>query len=690
MASSESYCPKCGRPVVPQASYCACCGTRIFRDSKGAESVDPYLGETIDGIFEVESVLGTGSMGIVYKAHHRALNCHVALKILRHDYLSDCVVLTRFQREAQAASLLSHPNVIHILHYGKTALNAPYIAMECLEGDELAVVIPKEFPIDQRRVCSICLQTARALSAAHAASIIHRDLKPANIFIVNRNGTETVKVLDFGIAKICDVEGEGLTKEGAMCGTPAFMSPEQVLCKQVTPASDIFSFGSIMYYMLTCKLPFQGTCMVDMAQSILNSQPPLPSRARLDSYVAPQLEAICMKALEKDLDKRYHSANELVADLEKAYNEIENSVAEKPKIVVGDTTPSADMDGETRCSLPAMDEEEDAGGTVVEMQAMPDENDDGELEMLATTKGNTVSSAVGAFGHALSETFSMAKTERQLAPDECTVVHNSLAASIDVIEETKEETLARRKKLMLGFVCIIAVLCIVSLLVLMIFSWILKSDEPDSDNSNNSDVVGMADSNPGDKSSDLNGTDKKKDSDFDREELEYLAGVASDKTAKSGAIGTIIGIAGESLVPPAPKPETVDTDDNADGNNADIDDVKTDDLKKAEAKDADVAKMKDAEPEAPKPVRKPSSSKKASNKKASSSKTTTISKTPAKTSDKSSSGASAKLQQALSLEKTNKPKACEIYKSLLTNGTLSQTDKLKVQSKVRSCGRIEI
>ena len=243
---SDSYCPKCGKRLVSQASYCANCGTRVFRNAQGQDTSDPYLGQVIENTFEVQSILGTGSMGIVYKAYNRAFNNFVALKVLRHDHLSDRVLMTRFQREAQAASSLEHPNIIRIFHFGRTHLNAPYIAMECLNGTELAVLIPKEFPLKQERVCSFMLQAARALGAAHQANIIHRDLKPANIVVVNENQQEIVKVLDFGIAKIADVEGEGLTKEGDICGTPAFMSPEQIIGRAVTPASDLFSLGSIM------------------------------------------------------------------------------------------------------------------------------------------------------------------------------------------------------------------------------------------------------------------------------------------------------------------------------------------------------------------------------------------------------------------------------------------------------------
>ena len=329
------------------ASFFVGCGERIQHTVLNA-GLDPYVVQTIDHTFIVESLLGSGSMGIVYKARHRALDTYVALKVLRHDFLGNRVVLTRFQREAQAASSLSHPNVIRILHYGKTFLDAPYIAMECLEGPELADVILRDFPMDQKRVANLVLQITYALDAAHSAGIIHRDLKPANIVVSQLpNGQEQVKVLDFGIAKIADSDADGLTREGAICGTPAFMSPEQVLGRPVTPASDIFSLGSIMYFMLCNRLPFHGASTVDMASSILSTQPTQPSRVRLDVYVDPEIEKICLRALEKDVSKRFPTAREMGLALEYAISKMGATSGVRASIVVGERQ-DVDLDCETQ------------------------------------------------------------------------------------------------------------------------------------------------------------------------------------------------------------------------------------------------------------------------------------------------------------------------------------------------------
>lgn len=707
----DTYCPKCGRPIVGPASYCASCGTRIFRDSKGEETTDPYLGETIDGIFEVESILGTGSMGIVYKARHRALNCYVALKVLKHDFLSDRVALTRFQREAQAASCLNHPNVIHILHYGKTSLNAPYIAMECLEGDELAVVIPKQFPLDQRRVASIVLQTAKALSAAHAANIIHRDLKPANIVVIPKDGGELVKVLDFGIAKIADVEGEGLTKEGAMCGTPAFMSPEQVLCQKVTPASDLFSLGSIMYYMLTCKLPFNGTSMVEMAQSILNTTPPAPSN-RLDTVVDPRLEVICMKALEKSPEKRYQSADEMCRDLEDALQKMGNRApVAKPKIVVGNACSTDDLDGETNCSIPAMPDEEE--GTVVEMKAMDDaeENNHDTLEVFSTTRGG-VRGAVGAVGEVFSDVFASSKTVRTLSPDECTVIHESMLDT-DTIdeEESKEETLARRKKLMLGLVCITALVCIIGVLILVFISWVTRPAPGGKFDQEivaaDADKDSSKDKPAGSETAEGWNEPPKNEPRLTRDDIEYLSGLTSDKAAKGIALALGYGLPDEEASDEADsKNDAVDAEEvedesaradreaeklKAEAEKAEAERLKAekDEAEKAEAErlKAEKAKAEKAKAE----VKKDDTSKKSTSKTATT-KTSTkpaAAKTQAKSGSSSATGA-AKLQQAIKLEATDKAKACNLYRELAKDPSLSQSDRLKAQSKVRGCGRISI
>ena len=253
------------------------------------------------------------------------------------------------------------------------------MAMECLDGEELSAVVPHQFPLKQRRICDISLQIARALEASHKAGLIHQDLKPANIMLINEDGHEVVKLLDFGIARMAGDKDVPNLDENAL-GTPAFMSPEQVAkLGGITASTDLFSLGGVMYYMLTCRLPFAGTEVVDMATSILTEDPIPPNQARLDTYVDPTLEAICLRALQKNPENRYGSASEMVQILEHALSVIpEVNPKKKHKIVVGTPT-GEDLSGETRFNVAAFTEsseesgEMEDGGTLINLSAMPDD-----------------------------------------------------------------------------------------------------------------------------------------------------------------------------------------------------------------------------------------------------------------------------------------------------------------------------
>lgn len=360
---------------------CVHCGEKL--PIRGVEQCeDPYINQVIADVFSVESVLGEGSMGIVYKALHTVLGEYVAVKVLRQDYINNPEVLARFWREAEAAGRLEHPNVIKILDYGRTFLGAPFMAMEFLEGEELGTLVTQHFPLKQRRICEISLQIARALEAAHAAGIIHQDLKPANIMLIQQEGQEIAKLLDFGVARMTGDE-DIVNLDANVVGTPAFMSPEQV-AKQggITPSTDLFSLGGVMYYMLTSRLPFSGSEVVDMSTSILTEDPIPPAQARLDTYIDPSLESICLKALQKNPANRYCSAHEMVEVLEKVLPLIpEVNPQVKRNVVVG-TPIGEDLSGETRFNVEAFtdipdnlsESEAEDGGTMINMTAITEED----------------------------------------------------------------------------------------------------------------------------------------------------------------------------------------------------------------------------------------------------------------------------------------------------------------------------
>lgn len=273
-------------------------------------------GEVLAGKYRVEKVLGAGAMGVILAARHIELDELRAIKLLRPSLLGDRSMTERFMREARAAVRLKSEHVAKVHDVGKLESGAPFIVMEYLEGNDLKSFMGgKGRTLDPEVAASFVLQACEALSEAHAAGIIHRDLKPSNLFVsTSAGGTPCVKVLDFGIAKLAAQAGaspqDELTGTMDILGTPLYMSPEQMRSARTVDArSDIWALGAILYRCLVGRTPFRGHNTAEICVSVMTEEPVPLSSLRPD--VPPGLEAIVLKCLEKDPDRRYGSAAEL-------------------------------------------------------------------------------------------------------------------------------------------------------------------------------------------------------------------------------------------------------------------------------------------------------------------------------------------------------------------------------------------
>jgi len=287
---------------------------------------DPLIGALVAGRFRVDALLGEGGMGRVYRATQLGLGRRVAVKLLHPHLAQEPDLALRFEREAKAASMLNHPNSVIVYDFGRWK-NELFIAMEYLDGRGLDRILLREHPLSAERIVFFLAQLCDVLSVAHRMDLLHRDLKPENLLIVkDADGREVVKVVDFGLAILAQgARDQRLTLEGSVSGTPAYMSPEQALDKELDRRSDIYAVGCVLYEMLCGSPPFEGSSPVECLAMHLYDEPVAPSQ-RSRQGVDKGLETLALWCLEKKPENRPQSIDEVRVALLEALDQPSDGV----------------------------------------------------------------------------------------------------------------------------------------------------------------------------------------------------------------------------------------------------------------------------------------------------------------------------------------------------------------------------
>ena len=307
---------------------------------------DARAGTTV-GKYKLHEIIGRGGMGVVYRGEHVYIGKEVAVKILHDGYGGRDESIKRFLREARAASLINHPNIVDVTDFGKSSDGTVFFVMEYLQGEPLDAVLSRDRRLDLLRAITIVNQAAGALGAAHSKGIVHRDLKPENMMLTPREGRrelirqfideqgmhtvserekgfDFVKILDFGVAKVRDPEAsEGrVTQQGVVFGTPEYMAPETARVGISDPRTDVWALGVIFYEMLTGMVPFAGDTAVDVMLKVV-SEPVIPPRTRAPGIeITAEAEQLIMRALAKDPRQRQQSMEELYDELQRCYGSV--------------------------------------------------------------------------------------------------------------------------------------------------------------------------------------------------------------------------------------------------------------------------------------------------------------------------------------------------------------------------------
>jgi serine/threonine-protein kinase len=352
-------CSQCAAEVAEGAQFCGQCGAPQQPDAVD----DRWLGRVVDARYRVLQRIGTGGMGVVYRVEHLRLGKIAAMKVLAPEMAAKDEMVHRFRLEAQSVSKLNHPNIVHTFDFGQFE-DSLYLIMEHVKGDDLAAVLKREGPMEFSRASRLFAQACSALTEAHDHGIIHRDLKPENLMITRRrDGSEHIKVLDFGLAKLREPdESSSISTGKQVLGTPYYMSPEQVRGETLDPRADVYSLGATFYRALTGAPPFQAPSPVGVLSKHV-TDPVVPPRTRAPERGLPrEADEIVLRAMAKSLEERYPSAAALGKDLERALSRGTASLAatepSRPKFSTGEAPTLSLPDGE----LPGNDSEPDSDG----------------------------------------------------------------------------------------------------------------------------------------------------------------------------------------------------------------------------------------------------------------------------------------------------------------------------------------
>ncbi len=338
--SDQKVCPTCGTEYPLSERFCPRDGTAL----RSANAQADLLGSIVAERYHILKKLGEGGMGTVYLAEHVKMGRKAALKVMNPGMNSDPDAIARFNREAANASRLNHPNVCGIYDFGETPEGLIYLAMEFIEGESLTSLIEKNGFLAAPRAAAIIHQAADALGVAHDYGIVHRDLKPDNIMIAKgRDGSDQVKVVDFGIAKASSSDAQKVTKTGLVVGTPEYMSPEQLAGDKLDGRSDIYSLGLVAFNCLTGMLPFPSNSAQEAMIMRLTDLPKTLAEMKPDVEWPAELQAVMDKVLQRDFEERYQKAADFGRDMVKSVENMPATVAAAGATMVIGASAAADL-----------------------------------------------------------------------------------------------------------------------------------------------------------------------------------------------------------------------------------------------------------------------------------------------------------------------------------------------------------